>query len=129
MNLYDPQIRFHPVHRVSQQRKRKGGPNVTQALRHIIAIFLSRKDRDLAWKNRDKIKEIEHFKDAFFVPDLCKQDAEEGLKLRQALRCARNVFKMKVKIRNNRPLMVDSGLSYSLEELPEYLKKELRQDK
>ena len=128
-NLYDPQIRFHALHRVGQQRKRKGGPNVTQAPRHIITIFLSCKDRDLAWKNREKIKEIVHFKDEFFVPDLCKQDAEEGLKLRQALRCARNVFKMNVKIRNNRALMVDSGLSYSLEELPEYLKKELRQDK
>ena len=89
----------------------------------------SRKDRDLVWKNREKIKETEHFKDAFFVPDLCKQDAEEGFKLRQALRCARNVFKMKVEIRNNRLLTVDSGISYSLQELPEYLKKELRQDK
>ena len=129
MNVYDPQMSFHAVHRVGQQRKRKGGPNVTQAPRHIIARFLSRKDRDLVWKNREKIKETEHFKDAFFVPDLCKQDAEEGFKLRQALRCARNVFKMKVEIRNNRLLMVDSGLSYSLQELPEYLKKELRQDK
>ena len=57
------------------------------------------------------------------------KDAQEGFKLRQALRCARNVFKMKVEIRNNRLLMVDSGLSYSLQELPEYLKKELRQYK
>ena len=129
MNVYDPQMRFHAVHRVGQQRKRKGGPNVTQTPRHIIARFLSRKDRDLVRKNREKIKKTEHFKDAFFVPDLCKQDAEEGFKLRQALRCARNVFKMKVENRSNRLLMVDSGLSYSLQELPEYLKKELRQDK
>ena len=31
MNVYDPQMRFHTVHRVGQLRKRKGGPNVTQA--------------------------------------------------------------------------------------------------
>ena len=94
-------MRFHAVHRVGQQQKRKGGPNVTQAPRHIIARFLSHKDRDLVWKKREKIKETEHFKD-IFVPDLCKQDAEEGFKLRQALRCARNVFEMKIQIRNNR---------------------------
>ena len=76
MNVYDPQMSFHAVHRVGQQRKRKGGPNVTQAPRHIIARFLSRKDRGLVWKNREKFKGTEHFKDAFFVPDLCKQDAE-----------------------------------------------------
>ena len=30
MNVYDPQMRFHAVHRVGQQRKRKGGPNEVQ---------------------------------------------------------------------------------------------------
>ena len=96
INEYDPHMRFNAVHRAGQQRKRKGGLNVTQARRHIIARFLSHKDRDLVWKNREKFKETEHFKDAFFVLDLCKQNADEGFKLRQALRCARNVFKMKV---------------------------------
>ena len=118
-------MRFHAVHQVGQQRKRKRGPNVTQAPRHIIARFLSRMDINLLWKKREKIKETEHFKD-IFVQDLCKQDAGEGFKQRQALRCVRNVFKMKVQLRNNRLLMVDSGLSYSLQELPEYLKKELK---
>ena len=76
--VYDPQMRFQGVDRAGEQRKRKGGPNVTQAPRHIIARFLSCKDRDLVWKNREKIKETEHFKDTFFVPDLCKQAGEEG---------------------------------------------------
>ena len=57
MNVYDPQMRFHAVHRVGQQRKRKGGPNVTQAPRHI-ARFLSHKDRDLVWKNREKARKL-----------------------------------------------------------------------
>ena len=67
MNVYDPQMRFHAVHRVDQQQKRKGGPNVTQAPRHITARFLSRKDRDLAWKKREKIKETEYFKRHIFL--------------------------------------------------------------
>ena len=38
MNVYDPQMRFHAVHRIGQQRKCKGGPNVTQAPRHYCQI-------------------------------------------------------------------------------------------
>ena len=46
-------------------------------------------------------------------------------KLRQALRCARDVLKLKVELRNNRIVMVESGLSYSLTELPDHIKNEI----
>ena len=59
------------------------------------------------------------------VPDFVKEYAEEGFKVRQALRCARDVFKWKVELRNNRFVMVDSGLSYSLTELPYYVMNEI----
>ena len=58
MNVYDPEMRFHAVHRVGQQRKRKGDSNVTQAPRQIIARLLSRKNRDLVWKNREKSRKL-----------------------------------------------------------------------
>ena len=70
-------------------------------------------------------KKTEHFSDAFFVPDLVKEYAEEGFKLKQALRCARDVFKLKAELRKNRIVMVESGLSYSLAELPDYIKNEI----
>ena len=111
MIVHDSQIRCYVVHLVGQQRKRKGGPNVTQAPTHIIARFVSLNDRGFVLKKREKIKETEHFKDTFFVLDLCKQDAEEVFKLRLALKCAKTAFEMKVEITNNRLLMVDSGLS------------------
>ena len=35
------------------------------------------------------------------IPDLVEECAEEDFKLRQALRCARDVFKLKAELRNN----------------------------
>ena len=125
MKVYHPQMRFQGVHRVDRgadnhpARSRRG-----KQPRHIIARFVCRKDRDLVWKQKEKIKETEHFKQAFFVQDLPKEDANEEYKLRRAMKCARNVFNMEVSIRRRRLVMADSGLSYSFDELPEFLKKE-----
>ena len=93
--------------------------------RHIIARFISRKDRYLVWSQLDEIKKTEHFSDAFLVPDLVKEYAKAGFKLRQALQCARDVFKPKVELRKNQIVMVESGLLYSLTELQDYIKNEI----
>ena len=61
----------------------------------------------------------------FFVPDLVKELAEEGAKLREAVRCARRVFNLNVAILNNRLVMLDSGFSYTVKDIPEYIKKEM----
>ena len=76
------------VHCVGRSRGKTGGSHGSKPdnPRHIIARFISRKDRDLVWSQRDEIKKTEHFSDAFFVPDLVKKYAEEGFTLRQALR-------------------------------------------
>ena len=57
------------------------------------------------------------------MPDLVKEYAEEGFKLRQER--ARDVFKLKAELRNNRIVMVESGLSWSLTKLPDYIKNEI----
>ena len=63
-------IKFQAVHRVGplkdQSRKRFG--NKPPSPRHIIARFLTCKDRNFVWKNRGKMKDSENDKDAFFVP-------------------------------------------------------------
>ena len=60
-----------------------------------------------------------------FAPDLLKELAEEGAKLREAVRCARRVFNLNAAIRNNRFVMLDSGFSYTVKDIPEYIKKEM----
>ena len=59
------------------------------------------------------------------MPDLVKELADEGAKLREAVHCARRVFNLNAAIRNNRFLMLDSGLSYIVKDIPEYIKKEM----
>ena len=47
---------------------------------------------------------------------------------RQASRdssCARRVFNLNVAIHNNRFVMLDSGFSYTVKDIPEYIKKEM----
>ena len=59
MGVYNPEMKFHAVHRVGRPRgKTRGGSHGSKPdnLRHIIARFISRKDRDLVWSQRDEIK-------------------------------------------------------------------------
>ena len=115
-------MRFHTVHRVGPQRdQRRHSPKQSSAPRHIIARFVCCEDREYVWQKRHKIKDSEKFKEAFFVPDLVKEQAQEGYVLRQACRQAREKYEMNVEIKN-KLVMKDSGLSYSAKDLPEYLK-------
>ena len=54
-----------------------------------------------------------------------KELADEGAKHREAVRCARRVFNLNAAIRNNRFVMLDSGLSYTVKDIPEYVKKKM----
>ena len=54
---------------------------------------------------------------SFFVPDLVKELAEESVKLREAVRCARRVFNLNAAICNNRFVMLDSGFSYTVKDI------------
>ena len=125
MGVYHENIRFHDVHRVPRNRRmgsNGGGKTDKENPRHIIARFVVRKERDLVWENRDKIKNCPRFKDSFFVPDLAKELAEESFILRQAVRIARE-RELRVEIRRNKLVMLDSGLSYAASEVPQYLRK------
>ena len=55
------------------------------------------------------------------MPDLAKEQAQEGYVLREAWRQAREKYE-NLEIKNNKLVMKDSGLSYSAKDLPEYLK-------
>ena len=82
-------MRFQAVHIVCPQRdQRTRSLNQSSAPRYIIARFVCREDRDYVWQNRHKFKDFEKFKEAFFVPDLVKEQAQEGYVLRQACRQA-----------------------------------------
>ena len=83
-------MQFHAVHRQPNSGRRTQGNSDTP--RHIIARFVCRKDRDFVWIQREAIKKTENYKDAFFVPDLVKELAQEGAKLREAVRCSRRFF-------------------------------------
>ena len=48
------------------------------------------------------------------MPDLVKELADEGAKLREAVRCARRVFNLNAAIHNNRFVMLDSELPTQL---------------
>ena len=74
--------------------------------------------RDFVWSQREAIKKTENYKDAFFC-------AEEGAKLQEAVRCARRVFDLNAAIRNNRFLIFDSGFSYTVKDISEYIEKEM----
>ena len=64
-------MRFHTVHR-------RCSLNQSSAPRHIITKFDCHEDKDYVWQNQHKIKDYEkfkEFKEAFFVPDLVKEQA------------------------------------------------------
>ena len=61
----------------------------------------------------------------FFMPDLVKELPEEGAKLQEAVHCARRVFNLNAAICNNCFVMLDSGFSHTVKDIPEYIKKEM----
>ena len=80
-------MKYHTIHHVGRpQGQTRGGSDGSEPENpwHIIERFISCKDRDLVWSQWHEIK-IQHFSDAFFIPDLVKDYSEEGFKLRQAL--------------------------------------------
>ena len=58
---------------------------------------------------------------SIFVPDLCKEYAEESYILRQALKIAGGKYNIECHLSNNKLVMTNSGLAYSAEQLPDYL--------
>ena len=100
MGIEAHDIKFHAVHRVGpprdQRRKRFG--NKLPSPRHIMARFLSRKDRNFVWENRGKLKDSENYKEDFFVPDLTKEYAQEGYVLRQVQKLAKEKYNIVAEI-------------------------------
>ena len=59
MGAYNPDMKFHAVHRVGRTREKTRGGSYRSKPdnpRRIIARFISRKDRYLVWSQRDEIK-------------------------------------------------------------------------
>ena len=77
-------LRFRTVHRVSPVREARQSFTTEKrpTPRHIVARFFGCQDRNVVWESRDRVKKMENFKEAFCVPDLCKEYAEEGYVLR-----------------------------------------------
>ena len=123
MGINPASMNFHAVHRVGKKKPSPTNSTEEVSPKQIIVRFISRKDRDNVWENRGKVKSSTDklFENAFFVPDLTGENAEISYKLRKAARRAREKYKMKVSIRNNRLCMVESGMSYGLNEIPQFL--------
>ena len=124
MGIEVQNMNFHAIYRVgppkdqAKYRRHDKPPSP----RHIIARFVSLKDRDLVWQNRGKIKDTQNYKEAFFVPDLTKDHSQEGYILRQSAKKARETYKLNVEINCNKLVMLDTGLAYSVSQIPDYLK-------
>ena len=63
---------------------------------------------------------MENFREAFFVPDLCKEYAEESFILKQVLKISRSKYHIDCHLSNNIFVMTDNGLAYMAEQLPDY---------
>ena len=75
----------------------------------------------MVWESRDRKKETENFGEAFFVPGLCKECAEESyILIRQALKVARSKYNIECHLSNSEIKLV---MTYSgrAEQLPGYL--------
>ena len=124
MGINPASMNFHAVHRAGKKQPSPTNSTEEVSPRQIIVRFISRKDRDNVWgENRGKVKNSTYklLENAFFVPDHTKEKAEISYKLHKAGRWDREKYKMKVTIRNNRLFMVESGMSYGVNEIPQFL--------
>ena len=110
---------FYSIHRAGHIRR---GPDGKPSRRQIIMWFISRKDRNEVWHRKENISRAKKYPGAFFVQDYPREVAAERAELRRIAKKARDIHKMKVEIKYNKIVMVDSGVSYGLKELPQYLK-------
>ena len=72
--------------------------------------FTSRIGRDRVWAEKEKIEKCKEFSRCFFVADLRAQ-------LRRIAKRARDIFKIKAEVRNDKLVLVESNLRYKLEEM------------
>ena len=124
MGIEVQNMNFHAIHIIGspKDQAKYHSHDKPPSPRHIIAKFISRKDKDLVWQNRGKIKDTENYKEAFFIPDLTKEHAQEGYILKQVLKKARETYKLNVEIKYNQLVMLDTSLAYSVSQIPDYLK-------
>ena len=115
MGLLREGLTFHAGHRVGPNRSDRTSP------RQIIMRFLVRKDKERVWQNREKILKSVKFGTCFFTLNYPKEIADERSLLRKIAKRARDVLEIKAEVRRNKLHLVDSGLSYSLKEIPQYL--------
>ena len=123
MGINPASMNFHAVQRV---RKKKLSPtNSTEEVspRQIIVRFMSRMDRDSVWENRGKklIIPLTSCSGMRFLYPISPERTQRSHKLRNSARRAREKYKMKVSIRNNRLCMVESGMLYGVNEIPQFL--------
>ena len=74
------------------------------------------------WHRKENISKAKKYPGAFFFQDYPREVAAERAELRKIAKKDRDIHKMKVEIKNNTIVMVHSGVSYGLKELPQYLK-------
>ena len=117
-------LRFHAVHRVGPVREARQSithhretPN-SQAYHSEVSLS-TRQKYGLGKSRQDK--RDGKLQGGIFIPDLCKEYAEESYLLRQALKIARGKYNIKCHLSNNKLAMTDSSLAYSAEQLPDYL--------
>ena len=106
-------IRFHAVHRVG--RKLEG------RCRPITARFVSREDRDEAWRNRGKLKHSVDHTDAYVTEDFARAIQEERKTLIKAMMKARNEHGLTNAKVIGRFLFINNE-KYNFQNVPDFLK-------
>ena len=116
-------MQFHAVHRIGrkpEQTSSHEANNVKPKLRHIMARFLCREDRNRVWAKRKMLRDTELFADVFIDEDL----SAASLEIKKTLWIARKKGKeldpnAKIFIRG-RSLIVNE-CKYDVAYLPEHL--------
>ena len=82
MGIDSSTVRYHAVHRVGRRLEGRH--------RLIIARFVSREHRKLAWSKRGKIKQLHQFKEAYITGDYARAIQQEREILFNAMMKAQN---------------------------------------
>ena len=115
MGLLREGLTFHAVQQVGPSRSDRTRP------RQVIMRFLVRKDKESVWQNREKLSKSVKFGTFLFTLDYPKEIADERSLLRKIAKRVRDILEIKAEVKRNKLYLVDSGLNYSLKEIPQYL--------
>ena len=112
MDINVEDIHFHAVHRVGKLRSE----DAKSFTRPIIALFLSRVDRDAVFQARNRLKDSSRAKDTYITQDYAKAIQQERKVLIKAMFQAKEQ-RLSAKVIKRKPINVIYNVSHIPEDL------------